>query len=325
LWNFGSATNGWLLSNGTPAPQTVTTTTNTLTLSAAACGTKPGNITVTANVNGTNYNAGTISVNLAPFSISGPSLICGANTTYSIANLNCNNATITWSVSPGGIVNPSCTTCSQTTLTKVSNGTITLSASISAACGTTPPPLSQNITVGAPTVSISGSPTSFCSGTYQTWSLSANPSSGGSNWYWYVSYLSAGSDIYIANPNSSSTFADVSGGGTISLSYTDLCGTTKKDGVTVYSNCYSFAMAPNPATSTVTVSAARPVKASKAIAHSTISGVNIYDQQGTLKKHQVFGKVKAANLAVTDLPAGVYVIEIIDGAYKERQLLKILK
>jgi len=87
---------------------------------------------------------------------------------------------------------------------------------------------------------------------------------------------------------------------------------------------YYFSMSPNPASSTVTVSAkettSKGVKSDK-----TITELNIYDQQGNLKKRQKFGKVKQATLNISDLRTGVYFVEIVDGIYKERQQLSVLR
>lgn len=67
----------------------------------------------------------------------------------------------------------------------------------------------------------------------------------------------------INNPNSSTTFVDVSGGGTLNLTYTDACGNNLSDGVTIYCSCHSgysannFTDAPNPAQNDMTVSTVR--------------------------------------------------------------------
>jgi hypothetical protein len=57
----------------------------------------------------------------------------------------------------------------------------------------------------------------------------------------------------------------------------------------------------------------------------SFSEVNIYDETGNLKKHMVFNKVKSTVLNITDLPIGIYTVEIIDGGYKERKQLEVLK
>ncbi len=92
-------------------------------------------------------------------------------------------------------------------------------------------------------------------------------------------------------------------------------------------NCFGamvYEESPNPATSEVTASVAEGTSA-KQDNTAVITEVNIYDQQGNLKKHQKFSKVKRARVNVSDLRAGVYFIEIVNGTYKERKQLSILK
>lgn len=91
--------------------------------------------------------------------------------------------------------------------------------------------------------------------------------------------------------------------------------------------CSGFAavynISPNPATNEVTISASEAADRNTTI--RTITSVSIYDQQGTLKKSQKFGKVHKAVVNLTGLSTGVYFIEIVDGQNKVRQQLSILK
>lgn len=321
LWNLGSSGNGWLY-NGTAAPATITTTTNTLALTASTCDIKPANITVTATVNGTNYSAGTASVTLAPFSISGPAYFCGSSAAYSIANLGC-SATITWSVSNSN-VQLSCTSCNQTTLTKVTNGPVTLTASISNACGVSTT-ITKNITVGAPPITFTSNNNYPCSGTYQTWLLSIDTPANGSNWYWYVDYLSEGGDVYIDNPYGSFTYIDVSGTAGIRLSYTDLCGVAKQDGVTVYSYCseYSFTLSPNPARETVTVKTNKQTLA-KNSSPDLIYAIMITDRFGNIQKSvQYKPGVESTKISLSGLKAGMYILSVFNNKRWSSQTLII--
>ena len=149
IWNLGSANNNWMF-NGSPAPQTITTTANTLSLTALDCAIAPvNNIVVTAVVNGTNYNAGTVTVRAAPFSIAGPGIVCssGNTTDYSITNLGC-TPTVSWTASPGGIVTINSPNSPTTTLSYLSDGGVTLIATYSGACGSGS--LSIPVTSGSP-------------------------------------------------------------------------------------------------------------------------------------------------------------------------------
>jgi len=79
---------------------------------------------------------------------------------------------------------------------------------------------------------------------------------GANNWLWTVDPGFSG-QAYIHSPSSSSTFIDVKGGGGVSVKYTDQCGETAKNGVTIYSSCFTSAVTaniyPNPTTSIVNV------------------------------------------------------------------------
>jgi len=328
-WNPGAVPNGWQY-NGADAPASIATTTNTLTLTAPACGITPKSVSVVANLTGYNIPVGTISTALAPYSITGtPSPVCTSGT-YSIANLNCPSASVVWSVSPA-IATLSCTSCTQTTLTKAGNGSVTLSASITGGCiaGTTT--LNQTLYVGAPQISVTGTQ-GGCSGSYQSWYLSAAPSQNGHNYNWFVNYVGPNSSIYLANPDGSSTYADVRGGGQVTLNYADACNVAQSAGLTVYSTCQtSFSavtVAPNPAVNTVTITAkassslsktnSADLKANSAALQTGVAGfisqIKVFDISGRLKKTFHYAtKISSAEINVSDLVPGIYLLEISNG------------
>lgn len=66
-------------------------------------------------------------------------------------------------------------------------------------------------------------------------------------------------------------------------------------------------------------------KSKEVNAHSTISTVAIYDQQGNLKKYQKFGNLMKVSIDISVLNSGTYFVEIADGDYKEWQQLIIQK
>lgn len=181
-WNLGSSSNGWLY-NGTAAPQNISTTTNSLSLTPV-CGSSLSNVSVTVRVNNQNYKTytATISTTAPTMSINGSASFCSGTSTYSVNNLPC-NASVTWSLSQSGIVSPSCTTRNSTTLTKVGNGQVTLTATITA-CGVQ---MVRNLTidVGTPEapqfIEIYGNgatdPMSLCPGGYraEAFTFTASP------------------------------------------------------------------------------------------------------------------------------------------------------
>ncbi len=153
-WNLGSANNGWIY-NGSPAPQTISTgTTNTLSLTPV-CGATPSNVSATVTAGGSSFqtNTATVSVSNPVLSISGTSNFCTGTSNYSINDLPC-NASVSWSASPGGIVSLSCTSCSSTTLTKLADGVVTLTATITKtnACSSGTEIKDLTVTVGAPKI-----------------------------------------------------------------------------------------------------------------------------------------------------------------------------
>lgn len=98
-----------------------------------------------------------------------------------------------------------------------------------------------------------------------------------------------------------------------------------------YVSCSGFAPAytisPNPASNEVTIMPVAETANSKSAptASTGITAVNVYDQQGLLKKQQKFGNVKQAKLNVSSLRTGIYFIEIVDTNHRERHQLSVLK
>jgi len=167
--------------------------------------------------------------------------------------------------------------------------------------------------------------------------LFRSPSNFGSNWNWTVGYLSSGSQIYIDNPNSSSTFVDVSSGGTLNLTYTDACGNNLSDGVTIYSSCHSgytatnFTVAPNPAQNDMTVSTVinnNPLNA-KTKNNSSLNliyAIKITDVLGTLKKSFEYKSgIRSIKISVADLNPGIYSLSVFDGQQWQSQNVLVQK
>lgn len=189
--------------------------------------------------------------------------------------------------------------------------------------------------VPTPPVTLSSSRNPNCNGGYQSWYLSADPTSNGTNWHWYVDYVSPNSRIDIISPYSSSTRVDVKGGGVVKLSYKDLCGVEKNDGVTVFSTCPSFIIEPNPAQNTVTIGLKTTNYPKKDITLndqvknnlSEIRLIKIFDIFGKLQKQQLIngGNTYQVQMDVSTLTPGTYIIEISDGKNSEMQKMVIVR
>ena len=85
---------------------------------------------------------------LGRFSIAGPDKLC-TTASYTIPNLP-SDATVIWSVSSSGVAVPSPLSGATTTLTRVSSGTVTLTASVSNACGAAPVIFTKDIIIQSP-------------------------------------------------------------------------------------------------------------------------------------------------------------------------------
>lgn len=186
------------------------------------------------------------------YKISGPTSVCLTfNGTYSVSAPS--NAVVNWTTSEDLKVLSGNGTRSVTVgSTPIITGTSFIQASVVESCGTYKivQPLIQP---GFTAINADMTP---CNGTYQGWNLNAIPNvANATNWQWTVDNP-ATLQCYFSSPNSAQTNADVSGGGGISVRYTDACGGVHKSGVTVYSNCITTASAvifPNPSNSLINV------------------------------------------------------------------------
>jgi len=243
------------------------------------------------------------------------------------------NTSISWYSYPSGITfspsNAVATTASGTVGSTTLTATMMVTEADGEVCGTAYPQL--QVIAGPLPISMT-STAGTCSGNTQTWSLVMNPSAYGNNWNWTVNYLGTNSSIYILNPNSSSTFVDVTGGGTVGLTYKDICGGSHTDGVTVYSSCHSsntYLITPNPANSQITLTtnnnknnATTNEEVNPSIA--TIYAIKITDQLGVTRKSLNFGSgVVSTQIPVSDLPPGSYFISIFDGTKWNSQVFLI--
>lgn len=345
LWNLGSASNGWLY-NSAAAPQNITTTANTLSLTAAACGIAPGNnITVTATVDGTNYNAGTVMVSTPAFSINGPATICsgGTSPTYSIASLGC-SPTVSWSASPLGIVNIASPNSPFTTISYTSSGTVTLTANYTSACGNGT--LTQTIAVGNPLPIGTSSISSNCSSNffnYLNTSLSKICSAGSSigfsyniadsrysNFVWTAISVPSGATWFGNGANLSMTVnAPTSPGSnaeTIALMATGPCGAYNVNftSTAVYAGG-GFTVAPNPSRDYVTVSGNNQTL-SKGGSQNLIYAIKITDRFGAIRKSFEYKPgITSIRISFPELSSGLYLISVFDGKKWTSQPLIIQK
>jgi hypothetical protein len=261
-------------------------------------------------------------------SINGPNLVCTSGN-YSVNNLP-SGLSVTWSMSPTGIGNLSCTNCQQTTLSNYSAGNITLTANVHNSSKSTLITKAVHIGgYGSGDYPVSGPSTANCNG-YVTYTTNSLP--GATNYTWFY----PGDWTYVDGQGTTSLTLiakGTSGYKQIGVRVANACDAGGSYAIknTYFTGCSGgyYVVAPNPATSTVTINSSSDNLASVNTASSTIphgfSEINIYDELGNLKLHKTYNKVRSARINVSNLPTGIYTIEIIEGSYKETEKLQVLK
>lgn len=262
-------------------------------------------------------------------SVSGDNTFCTTSNVYNIPNLPI-GATVHWDVTPAGIATPSTPNSTQTILTKNGNGIITLTATISNACGSPITVTKNNIIVGTPApilyaiqVSLPGEPTKI--DVYATTAYgSTDPIPGVTAYHWYKDGVLQG-----ASGNEFIWYIPCNITSTLACEVVNACGTSTRPEIEETGGCRqrtsSYTVSPNPAVATVTVSVLDMKSSETSNTNPTIKEVSIYDNQGNLKRHEIFNDVKKATLDISSLQSGNYFIEISNGASKERKPLIIIK
>jgi hypothetical protein len=261
--------------------------------------------------------------------IAGENSFC-TGSTYSIPGLQ-NGASVTWSASPSGVVNLSCTTCNTVTLTKVTDGYFQLRASITNACVAGPVLIRKNLVAGPPPATILGpydpvehtimgiaclgeeyyfEANDIETGQSYTWTLFPPP--GSSNY----PTLHSGSTVYL-------TFIEL-GYYTLRVSKTNSCGTTYTEMIINVQECYGLRMmvSPNPAKGQVNVTIDE--KGNKKEVLEDIKMELLQFNTGAKQKQWSFGKSnqKQFTLGLQGIRKGVYILKVTKG--KQSRSVKII-
>ena len=268
-----------------------------------------------------------------PF-INGDDLFCTTSNPYTISNLPGNTVSVNWNTTPAGIAQPNTPNANQTTLTRITNGAISLSAVITNGCG-----IGQNFTAVK----------AVNSGTYPQpqyintipdvcpqYGVNTNPI-GGATYTWSF-YKQPYSNNLQSFPNSGSNkkLNINTGTGTYNIGVTadNACGSSPIFFITVPITCGSGHLAvisPNPSTGNVTISTSITTQnklnaASDFSAQTKIYQIKVLDQLGTLLKQYSFKSgTTTVNINLSNLVNGTYTVKTYDNITWDSQQLIILK
>ncbi len=194
---------------------------------------------------------------------------------------------------------------------------------VSTSCSSNPGIIRKYFPIGAP---LSIIPTiQGCDGASRNWYLQADPVSYGTgSWNWSVT---SGSGIVIYSPQFSGTLVGVTAGGSVSVAFTDICGASRNEGITVYnSGCYGYRLvaSPNPAKGNINLGIIKE-DAGTAIVESATNRpltrieskgktiISLFEVNTNLMIKQWKQNESASpryNLNISGLRKGVYVIQV---------------
>lgn len=249
--------------------------------------------------------------------------------TLTINNLP-SGSLVNWSASPSGLINFSCTNCSQTTITRAGDGTVTITANITA-CGITQT-ISQTLEVGVPLPpTITNLNFDRRCGTFME-AYSSNPA-GATGYVWNLNFGQVvqdrdgyGSDYIYVNPLINSPQTGQSYYNYISVQAKNACGLSDPSatrqftvgpvpsscgsGETCETGCANccpilLSVSPNPSTDNMRVETTNS---------SSFTKLRIIDKMGNVKKELTYpAGTKKATLRIGDLPSDLYRLQATDG------------
>ncbi len=260
------------------------------------------------------------------YSITGNNPIC-TPTVYSVNPLT-NGVTVTWSATPLGLVSFNPVSGFQTTVSKVSSGNVTITASITSCAGGTPLTISKTARVGGYNSSdypITGT-ASACKNVQIFYSTVDLPGATNYQWTWpaalNLTYQNGQGTRNLTLKTNTTT-----GQGTITVRVANACdaGGSPTIKILTVNNCGSFFMAsPNPSSGNVNISAIQPPGLTASITTTKIYQLKVVDQYGVVKKQYNYpAGVTTTAISLNDLVAGIYTLQAFDGAeWGNRQVVK---
>jgi hypothetical protein len=242
------------------------------------------------------------------FLLLGDDIFCIGSRTYFVNGLP-PNASVLWTVTPAGICSLATNANRTATLTKITDGVVSLTAVISF-CNSTVT-LTKNIVIGTPVPQqINGPDYDLCfGGTQNTSGIFSVPNPSSSlSYFWQIDGIGAGSGQSI------SVNARRWGIGNFVIrvrTYTALCGYSEwyeSSFAVVNCNNFRFMISPNPSTNQVTVSVDEKAGSSK------IKAIEIVSRMGVKVYNQSFGSGNTqVTLPVGNLPPDIYTVRVFDG------------
>ncbi|HSC37533.1 MAG TPA: T9SS type A sorting domain-containing protein [Chitinophagaceae bacterium] len=277
----------------------------------------------------------TTNISQLALSISGDDLFCTTSNPYTITNLPA-GATVSWSTNPQYFATPNCANCTSTTLSYGNDGLVTLTATLTNVCG------GQTKTITKTVRSGSTPPTGFyySGGVYNTlvdeisgsnyltpnnWILVHANSAvngtpqwtplGGFDYSWTI----AGNELEVN--------VQADGYAAFQMNINGECGTISKTYIfEPNGGNFALSVAPNPATSEVTISV-DDQNATQAANGKAVRGIRqmiISDKLGNVVLKRNFpDHTKRARVNVSTLTSGFYIIQVFDG--KNWRAFKLLK
>ena len=237
-----------------------------------------------------------VTSNLNSYSIVGDNSFCTTSANYTIPNLPA-GATVQWNATPTGIATINSPNSLQTTLTKISNGIVTLSATVSNTCGVPIIVEKTNIAVGTPTPLIAI--TYFGLDFRATASVIPNATY---NWYFNNVLASTHGGTYLDGVNQCGV------PNTLAVEAINTCGISAKSTKIINIKCgprLQLSVFPNPGSNSVDL---------VTLDNTSFQKVRIYDKLGGLWKELNFPSgTKKATLNISDLPTDIYQIQVFDG------------
>ncbi len=274
-----------------------------------------------------------------PFLISGSNTICTSGS-FSIPGLP-TGASVAWTVSPSNIADLSCTNCLFPSLTKVNNGKVMLTATVTNACFLQGLQVQSEITIGTPSPYIGGTFNDGGSGGNQPLegtvnevlnttvyiSLSGSPfqftwenfyTNGNVSWY----HPTVGNEGLVINFYPPPIFyGDYIG---FDINRTNICGTASEPLFFYYAGpTQYYRVAPNPVQSTFTITQLEQKKLSPLIpkkkeVSKDLIKIQIIDKMGKQVFEQSFSNfTKSATINVSALKADIYTVRVFTKDHEE--------